>query len=61
MIPSGFSKSTTTVIGNAVGAENVALCNQYYKTSLVIITAMTSVTALLLWVLKNPIIGIFTT
>jgi len=60
MIPSGFSKSTTTLIGNAVGAEKPALCNQYYKTSLVVVTAMAAVTALLLWLFEHQIIGIFT-
>ena len=61
MIPVGFSKGTITLIGNALGAEKPALCNQYYKTSLVVATVMATVTVALLWLLEHQIISVFST
>lgn len=60
MIPSGFSRSAAALIGNAAGAGNSALCIQYYKTSLAVVTGMAVVTAGVLWIFELQLINIFT-
>ena len=61
MIPGGFSRSCTTLIGNAVGAEKPAHAIQYYKTALLLVTAMAMITATLLYLFEHQIINAFTT